>query len=238
MTPHFQRILVKLSGEALAGDSGGGVDPQMLLHFAQEVAAVHHDGVQTGVVIGGGNFFRGAAGAAAGMDRAHADQIGMLATIMNGLFLRQALEDQHIPARVLAALPVQGIAEPYSVDLARAHLDRGRVVILVGGTGNPYFSTDTAASLRALEIGAQLLLKGTKVDGVYDADPKKDPTAKKFTTISYREVLQRRLAVMDLCAITLCEENRLPLVVFDIFRAGDLRRLVCGQRLGTLVTAD
>jgi uridylate kinase len=234
--PGYQRILLKLSGEALAGDRGYGIDPDTLQSIAAECKAVSKLGVQLSVVIGGGNVFRGVAGASAGMDRSTADYMGMLATAMNCLALQDALEKMGVQTRVQSAIAMQQIAEPYIRRKAVRHLEKGRVVIFACGTGNPFFSTDTAAALRAAEIGAEVILKATKVDGIYDADPRKVPTAKRFDTITHMDALQRRLQVMDSTALSLCMDNKLPIVVFDMHQAGNILRVVQGERVGTLVT--
>jgi uridylate kinase len=233
--PVYRRVLVKLSGEALAGGQGFGLDPETLARVAAEVAALAGSGVQTAVVVGGGNFFRGVAAAAGGWERVAADQVGMLATIINALALRQAFEGRGAPARVLSALPVAGVVEAYAQDRALQHLERGRIVVFAAGTGNPFFSTDTAASLRAAEIGAQLLLKATKVDGIYDADPMREPGARRYDRLTYDAVLQQRLGVMDATAIALCRENRIPLRVFAMDNPGILCRIAAGGEEGTLV---
>jgi len=236
--PRFKRILLKLSGEALMGQTGFGIDPATLERIASEVAEVQALGVEVALVIGGGNIFRGLAASAHGMDRASADYMGMLATVMNSLALQDALERANVTTRVLSAIEMQELCEPYIRRRAMRHLEKGRVVIFAAGTGNPYFTTDTAASLRAMEIHAEVLLKATKVDGVYDADPKKDPQAKKFHRLTYIEVLQRNLAVMDSTAISLCRDNKLAIVVFDLGTRGNIRRVVMGDSIGTLVTDE
>lgn len=235
--PSYQRILLKLSGEALAGERGYGIDPDTLQAIAAECKAVAKLGVQLAVVIGGGNVFRGVAGASAGMDRSTADYMGMLATAMNCLALQDALEKMGVQTRVQSAIAMQQIAEPYIRRKAVRHLEKGRVVIFACGTGNPFFSTDTAAALRAAEIGAEVILKATKVDGIYDADPRKVPDAKRFDTITHMDALQRRLQVMDSTALSLCMDNKLPIVVFDMHQEGNILRVVQGERVGTLVTA-
>ena len=233
----YQRVLLKLSGEALAGDRGYGIDAATLQAIAGECKQVAALGVQLSVVIGGGNVFRGVAGASAGMDRSTADYMGMLATAMNCLALQDALEKMGVQTRVQSAIAMQQIAEPYIRRKAVRHLEKGRVVIFACGTGNPYFSTDTAAALRAAEIGAEVILKATKVDGIYDADPRKVATAKRFETITHMDALQRRLQVMDSTALSLCMDNKLPIVVFDLHQQGNILRVVQGERIGTLVTA-
>lgn len=233
--PVYNRIVLKLSGEALQGQLGYGVDPQVAGRIAGEIKEVHGLGVQVACVVGAGNIFRGLQAARAGMDRATADYIGMLATIINSLVLQDALEKLGVPTRVQSAIEIHQLAEPYIRRRAIRHLEKGRVVVFAGGTGNPYFTTDTAAALRAIEIGADSILKATKVDGVYDRDPVKDRRAKKFDRLSYLEVLKRRLQVMDATAISLCMDNRLPLVVFNLTRRGNIRRVVAGERIGTRV---
>ncbi len=236
--PRFKRILLKLSGEALMGPAGFGIDPATLEGIASEVAEVRALGVEVAVVIGGGNIFRGLAASAHGMDRASADYMGMLATVMNSLALQDALERTGVNTRVLSAIEMQELCEPYIRRRAMRHLEKGRVVIFAAGTGNPYFTTDTAASLRAMEIHADVLLKATKVDGVYDRDPKKFPDAKRFHRLTYLEVLQRNLQVMDSTAISLCRDNKLAFVVFDLRVRGNIRRVVSGESIGTLVTDE
>jgi len=224
-----------VSGEALAGDDGFGISPRMLSFLATEIQEVHRLGVQIAVVVGGGNIFRGIAASAEGMERSSADNIGMLATVINGLALQDALERMTIDTRVQTAIEMRELAEPFIRRRAIRHLEKGRVVIFVGGTGNPYFSTDTAAALRAMELNAEVVLKATKVDGVYTADPMQDPSAKKYDELSYIEVLTRQLKVMDSTAISLCMDNRFPIVVFNLREAGILRQLVFGEKVGTIV---
>jgi uridylate kinase len=231
----YRRILLKISGEALAGEQEYGISSEVVGFIAEEVREIHQLGVQVGMVIGGGNIFRGVEASAKGMDRASADYVGMLATVMNGLALQDALEKVGVDTRVQTAIEMREIAEPFIRRRALRHLDKGRVVIFVGGTGNPYFTTDTAAALRAMEITADVVFKATKVDGVYTADPKTDPTAQKFDELSYIEVLSRRLKVMDSTAISLCMDNGFPIVVFNLQEKGRLRQLVQGERVGTLV---
>lgn len=235
MEPRYKRIVLKVSGESLAGDLGYGISPEVIRFVASEIQAVHELGVEIAVVVGGGNIFRGLAATAAGMDRATADYVGMLATVMNGLALQDALESLKVDTRVQSAIEMREVAEPYIRRRAIRHLEKGRVVIFVGGTGNPYFSTDTAAALRAMEIGAKVVFKATKVDGVYTADPLKDPTAEKFEELSYIEVLSKELKVMDSTAISLCMDNRFPIVVFNLLERGRLRSLVLGEKVGTIV---
>lgn len=231
----YKRILLKLSGEILAADTGFGIEPNVLGQLADQVLDIHKLGIEIGVVIGGGNFFRGVQADKQGFDRVSGDYMGMLATTINALALQDALEHRGIATRVMSAIEMRQIAEPYIRRRATRHLEKGRVVVFACGTGNPYFSTDTAASLRAMEIGAQILLKGTKVDGVYSSDPKKNADAKKFEEVDFMTVLQKRLNVMDAAAISLCMDNDLPIVVFNINGPGNLRRVVCGERVGTLV---
>jgi uridylate kinase len=233
--PRYKRILLKLSGEALMGDASFGIDNQTLERIAAEVKEVHDLGVEVAVVIGGGNIFRGLAASAHGMDRASADYMGMLATVMNSLALQDALERAGCLTRVLSAIEIREVAEPYIRRRAMRHLEKGRVVIFAAGTGNPYFTTDTAASLRAMEIHADVLLKATKVDGVYDQDPRKFAGARRFERLTYLEVLQRNLQVMDSTAIALCRDNALAIVVFDLRQRGNIRRVVTGEPIGTLV---
>jgi uridylate kinase len=233
--PKYHRILLKLSGEALLGDQSCGIDPAMLRSIAEEIRAVREAGIEVGVVVGGGNIFRGLAAAQQGMDRVSADYMGMLATVVNALALQDALEKTGVLTRVQTAIEMNEVAEPYIRRRATRHLEKGRVVIFAGGTGNPYFTTDTAASLRAIEIGADVILKGTKVDGVYDADPMKDANAKRYRRLQYIDVLNGRLKVMDATAISLCMENRLPIVVFNIRQKGNLIKIAMGDAVGTLV---
>ena len=234
--PRYQRILLKLSGEALMGEGEDTISPTIVGRIADELCELIGAGVQVGVVIGGGNIFRGANLAASGLDRVTGDHMGMLATVINALAMQDALEARGAKARVMSALKVNQICEDYIRRRAVRHLEKGRITIFAAGTGNPFFTTDSAASLRAIEIGADLLLKGTKVDGVYTADPLKDPAAERYTALSYEEVLQRNLAVMDATAIVLCRDYNMPLRVFDINQAGALRRIVYGADEGTLVT--
>ena len=232
----YRRIMLKLSGEALCGADGGfGLDPTVLRSMAAELAEVHALGVQMGVVVGGGNIFRGLKGAASGMDRAQSDYMGMLATVINSLALQDALEKAGVPTRVQTAIEIRQVAEPYIRRKAMRHLEKGRFVIFAAGTGNPYFSTDTAAALRATEIKAEVILKGTRVDGVYDMDPLKFPQAKKFAEIKYIDVIQRGLKVMDKTAISLAMENKLPIIVYNIKKKGFLKRVLMGEKMGTLV---
>ena len=233
--PAYKRIVLKLSGEALQGKQGYGVDHNVTAAIAEEIKEVHDLGVQIACVVGAGNIFRGLQASKAGMDRATGDYIGMLATVINSLVLQDALEKRGVPTRVQTAIAVQELAEPYIRRRAIRHLEKGRVVVFGGGTGNPYFTTDTAAAPRAIEIGADTILKATKVDGVYDRDPVKDQRAKKFEKLSYLEVLKRRLEVMDSTAISLCMDNRLPILVFNLTRRGNIRRVVMGEEIGTRV---
>jgi len=234
-TPIYKRILLKLSGEALAGNQGFGVDNQRVHEIAAEVAEVHRLEVEMAIVVGGGNFFRGVAEQAKSMDRVSADHMGMLATVINALALQDALEKQGVWTRVMSAIEMNQVAEPFIRRRAIRHLEKGRVVVFAGGTGNPYFSTDTAASLRAMEIKADAILKATKVDGIYTDDPVIVKDATKFETISYLEILKRGLRVMDGTAIALCRENNLPIVIFNLNQHGNIRRVVLGERVGSLV---
>jgi uridylate kinase len=231
----FQRIVLKLSGEILAGKAGHGIDEGVMATLADEIREVHDLGVQVGIVTGGGNIFRGLAASTRGMDRVGADYMGMLATVINGLALQHALEKRDVMTRVMSAIEMARVCEPYIRRRATRHLEKGRVVIMAAGTGNPYFTTDTAAALRAIEIGADAILKATKVDGVYSADPVRDANATFFPRISYLDILTRGLKVMDSTAISLCMDNRLPLVVFNVGARGNLLRVVKGEEVGTLV---
>jgi uridylate kinase len=233
--PRYDRILLKLSGEALLGERSYGVDPDFCAFIARQVAAVQSRGVQIGIVVGGGNIFRGLAASASGLDRATGDYIGMLATVMNGLALQDAIERAGVPTRVMSAIAMNEIAEPYIRRRAVRHLEKGRVVIFVAGTGNPYFTTDTAAALRAVEIGAKVLLKATKVDGVYDADPMTVPGARRFERLEYADLLRDQLKVLDGAAVSLCMENDLPIVVFDLNQPDNIARVAEGQPVGTLI---
>jgi uridylate kinase len=233
--PSFTRVLLKLSGESLAGDQGYGIDPQTIGAIAREVRDVVEGGVQLALVIGGGNIFRGLAASSRGMDRASADYMGMLATMINSLAMQDALEKLGVATRVQSAIAMQEVAEPYIRRRAMRHLEKGRVVIFGAGTGNPYFTTDTAASLRAMEIGAQVILKGTKVDGVYSADPRKDPEAVRLPRLTYIDVLKKGLQVMDATAISLCMDNNLPIVVFDLTAEGNIKKVIRGEEIGTIV---
>jgi len=236
--PVYKRILLKVSGEALAGEQGYGIDPEVLVRLAEEVKDVTALGTQVAIVIGGGNIFRGIAASVGGMERATADYMGMLATVINALALQDAIEKTGIPTRVLSAIEMRAVAEPYIRRRAMRHLEKSRVVIFAAGTGNPFFTTDTAAALRAVEIGAEVILKATKVDGVYSADPKKDKGAQRLPRLSYIEVLNRGLQIMDATAISLCMDNKLPIVIFDFTRRGNIKRLVLGEAVGSVVTGD
>lgn len=231
----YRRVLLKLSGEALMGDLAYGIDPAIVTTIAHEIAEIVANGVQMAIVVGGGNIFRGVKGAAAGMDRATADYIGMIATVMNAMTLQDALEQIGVQTRVQTAIAMQEVAEPYIRRRAMRHLEKGRVVVFGAGSGNPFFTTDTTAALRAAEINAEVLFKATKVDGVYDADPTKVPTAKRFQSLTYSHVLTNDLKVMDSTAISLCKDNNIPIVVFDLSVAGNVRRAVMGEPIGTIV---
>ena len=235
--PVFKRILLKISGEALAATQGFGVDTIRIHEVAAELADVHNLGIQMAIVVGGGNFFRGVADQAKNMDRVSADHMGMLATVINALALQDALEKQNVFTRVQTAIEMNQVAEPFIRRRAIRHLEKGRVVIFAGGTGNPYFSTDTAASLRAMEIKADAILKATKVDGIYDADPMKVKDAKKYSHLTYMDVLKQGLKVMDSTAISLCKDNNLPIIVFNLNQHGNIRRVVLGEKIGSLVSA-
>ncbi|GAA4279925.1 UMP kinase [Gaetbulibacter aestuarii] len=231
----YKRILLKLSGEALMGDRQYGIDPQRLAEYAQDIKEITERGVEVAIVIGGGNIFRGVAGASNGMDRVQGDHMGMLATVINGLALQSALEDADVQTRLQTAIKINEVAEPFIRRKAMSHLSKGRVVIFGGGTGNPYFTTDSAAVLRAIEIEADVILKGTRVDGIYNADPEKDDKAIKFNFISFDEVLKKGLKVMDTTAFTLSQENELPIIVFDMNKRGNLFKVVSGEKVGTEV---
>jgi uridylate kinase len=235
-TPH--RVLLKLSGEALMGDRQYGIDPEIVRGIAAQVAEARRDGIEVAVVVGGGNIFRGVAAASAGMDRATADYMGMLATAMNGLALQDALEQAGCATRVMSAIGMNEIAEPYIRRRGVRHLEKGRVVVLVAGTGNPYFTTDTAATLRAVELGAEVILKATRVDGVYDADPEKHPGANRFTQIGYTELLASRLEALDATAVSLAMDNEMPIVVFDMTQPGNILRAVRGEAIGTRIGSE
>ena len=231
----FKRILLKLSGESLMGEQGYGIDPVRLNDYAEQIAEVNAMGIQVGIVIGGGNIFRGLSGASKGFDRYKGDQMGMLATVINGLALASALNGLNIKARVLTAIRMEPVGEYYAKPIAMEALKNGEVVILAGGNGNPYFTTDTGSSLRVIEIEADVMLKGTRVDGVYTADPEKDPSAVKFDTISFDEVYNRGLKIMDLTATAMCKENNLPVMVFNMDVKGNLKKVLSGEKIGTLV---
>jgi len=231
----YKRILLKLSGESLMGTLNYGIDQNRLNDYAEEIAFLVNEGVQVGIVIGGGNIFRGLSGAAKGFDRVKGDQMGMLATIINSLALDSALKNQGIKSRVLTAIRMEPVGEYYSKEKAVAALSNGEVVIISGGTGNPYFTTDTASALRGIEIEADIMLKGTRVDGVYNADPEKDPTAIKFDSISFDEIYKRNLRIMDLTATTMCNENNLPILVFNMDKKGNLKKVISGEKIGTVV---
>lgn len=235
--PRYRRVLLKLSGEALMGDLDYGIEPRVIQRIASEIATARNTGIEVAIVIGGGNIFRGAGLARSGMDRVTGDYMGMLATVMNALAIQDALEALGVFARVMSALQIHEVCEDYIRRRAIRHLEKGRVIILAAGTGNPFFTTDTAASLRAIEIGADVLLKATKVDGVYDSDPARNANARKFETISYDKVLADKLLVMDATAVVMCRDNELPLRVFDLTRANALEQAMCGGDVGTLVTA-
>ena len=232
----YKRILLKLSGEALSGEKGYGIDPTVLDAYSLEIKQVVEMGVQVAIVIGGGNIFRGIQGERSGMDRVQGDYMGMLATVINAMAIQSSLEQHGLYTRVMSAIKMEQVCEPYVRRRAVRHLEKGRIVIFGAGTGNPYFTTDTTASLRAIEVEADVVLKGTKVDGVYTADPFKDKTATRFTTISFQDVYEKKLNVMDMTAFTLCKENNLPIIVFDMNKSGNLIRLVEGEDIGTLIT--
>ncbi|MCS7203742.1 MAG: UMP kinase [Thermodesulfovibrio sp.] len=233
--PIYRRVLLKLSGEALMGERGYGIDPKTVTYMAEEIKKAYSVGVEIAVVIGGGNIFRGMEAAEQGIERATADYMGMLATVMNALALQNALEKLNINTRVQSAIEMRELAEPYIRRRAIRHLEKGRIVIFAAGTGNPYFTTDTAAALRAIEIGADVILKGTKVDGIYSSDPLKDPNAKKFDTLTYMDVIRYSLKVMDSTAITLCMDNNLPIVVFNINKSDNLKKIILGEKIGSIV---
>jgi uridylate kinase len=233
--PAYKRVLLKLSGEALMGEQKFGIDPAVANQIATDIAEIQALGVQTAVVIGGGNIFRGVAASAKGMDRATADYMGMLATVINGLALQDAMENHGIVTRVVTAIEMRAVAEPFIRRRAIRHLEKGRTVIFAAGTGNPYFTTDSAAALRANEIHADVLLKATKVDGLYTADPKKDPDATLLREVTYQEVIEKSLEVMDTAAIALCRDNKLPIGIFEMMTPGNIRRVVCGERIGSVV---
>jgi len=232
----YKRILLKLSGEALMGSRQYGIDPERLAEYAQDIKQITEEGLEVAIVIGGGNIFRGVAGASAGMDRVQGDHMGMLATVINGLALQSALENAEVPTRLQTAIKINEVAEPFIRRKAIRHLEKGRVVIFGGGTGNPYFTTDSAAVLRAIEIEADVILKGTRVDGIYNTDPEKDKEAIKFDNISFDDVIRKGLKVMDTTAFTLSQENELPIIVFDMNKKGNLMRVVLGEKVGTEVS--
>ena len=232
----YKRILLKLSGEALMGSRQYGIDPQRLSEYAKDIKETIERGIEVAIVIGGGNIFRGVAGASNGMDRVQGDHMGMLATVINGLALQSALENESVPTRLQSAIKINEVAEPFIRRRAIRHLEKGRVVIFGGGTGNPYFTTDSAAVLRAIEIEADVILKGTRVDGIYSADPEKDATASKFSSISFDDVLKKGLKVMDTTAFTLSQENELPIIVFDMNKRGNLIKIISGEPIGTTVS--
>jgi uridylate kinase len=231
----YKRILLKLSGEALSGKKGYGIDEEILTGYTRQIMEIHEMGVETGIVIGGGNIFRGLSGANKGYDRIKGDYMGMLATVINGLAIQSSLEHSGVRARLFTAIPMEPVGEHFSESMAINALSNKEIAIFTFGTGNPFFTTDTAAALRAIQIRAEILLKGTRVDGVYSTDPEKDPKAVKFTEITFEDVLERKLQVMDLTAITLCRENNLPIMVFNMNRTGNLKRIVTGAKIGTIV---
>lgn len=236
MLPKYKRILLKLSGESLMGDKNFGMDSDVISKYAKSIKTITDLGVQVAIVIGGGNIYRGMNEAESGIERAHGDYMGMLATVINGMALQAGLEKVGVYTRLQSAIKMEQIAEPYIRRRAIRHLEKGRVVIFGAGTGNPYFTTDTAGSLRAIEICADVILKGTRVDGIYSADPEKDPTATKYETITFQECLSKNLKVMDMTAFTLCMENKLPIIVFDMNKDDNLKRVVTGEKVGTMVT--
>lgn len=235
MQPVYKRVLLKLSGESLMGDNSFGIDPAMVGYYAREIKSIVDLGVEVAIVIGGGNIYRGMNESETGIERAHGDYMGMLATVINAMAIQAMLEKQGMYTRLLSAIKMEQVAEPYVRRRAMRHLEKNRVVIFGAGTGNPYFTTDTAGSLRAIEISANIILKGTRVNGIYNTDPEKDPTAKKFDTISFKECIDMNLKIMDMTAFTLCMENNLPIIVFDMNEAGNLKRIVMGDKVGTLV---
>ena len=236
--PSPRRVLLKLSGEALMGDHEYGIDPEVVREIATQVAGAASDGIQVAIVVGGGNIFRGLAASARGMDRATGDYMGMLATVMNGLAIQDALEQAGCPTRVMSAIGMNEIAEPYIRRRAIRHLEKGRIVVMVAGTGNPYFTTDTAATLRAVEIHAEVILKATRVDGVYDADPETHPEAQRYSQVGYTELLSNRLQALDATAVSLAMDNEMPIVVFDMTAPGNIARAVRGERIGTLISGE
>ncbi len=236
LTPRYKRILLKLSGEALAGDGKSGINPEIINQIASEIKEVAQIGVEVAMVIGAGNIFRGAMAEALGISRSTGDFMGMLATVMNSMAVENTLEKMNMPTRVLTAIEMKHVAEPYTIQKAEDHLRKGRIVIAAGGTGHPYFTTDTAASLRAVELGCDVLLKATRVDGVYTGDPEKDPSAQKIKEISFIDMIKQQLRVMDLTAISLCMDNNLPIIVFNLFEKGSLKRIVLGENIGTKIS--
>lgn len=234
----YKRILIKLSGEALAGEGEYGIDSERVFSLANEISEIHSFGIEIAIVVGGGNIFRGMKGAEKGIERATADYMGMLATIINALALQSACEKVGLFTRVQSAIEIHSIAEPYIRRRAVRHLEKKRIVIFAGGTGNPYFTTDSTAALRAVEVGCEVILKATKVDGVYSADPKKEKEAKRFTQVSFNESMKRKLQVMDQTALTMCSENNVPIIVFDIFKKGNLKELILGKEIGTLISSS
>jgi len=235
MIPKYKRVLLKLSGEALMGNKNFGLDPEVIEQYAQDIKSISELGVQVAIVIGGGNIYRGMNESETGIERAHGDYMGMLATVINGMAMQAMLEKIGVYTRLQSAIKMEQIAEPYIRRRAIRHVEKGRVVIFGAGTGNPYFTTDTAGSLRAIEINAEVILKGTRVDGIYSADPEKDPTAKKYNVITFQECISKNLRVMDMTAFTLCMENNLPIIVFDMNKPGNLLKVVTGDKVGTLV---
>ncbi|MEE8484272.1 MAG: UMP kinase [Nitrospinota bacterium] len=231
----FKRILLKLTGESMAGNSGQGIDHNTVRNIAEELKEVHELGAEVAIVIGGGNILRGKAAAEAGVDRVTADHMGMLATVINGLALQSALEEKGVPTRMLTAIGMSQIAEPYVKRRAVRHIEKGRLLIFAGGTGNPYFTTDTTASLRAMEINAEVVLKATKVDGIYTSDPEKDKSARKYTELKFIDVLKNGIKVMDAAAISLCMDNSVPIIVFNMMERGNIKRVLCGEKIGTIV---
>jgi uridylate kinase len=238
VTAQPRRVLLKLSGEALMGEHEYGIDPEVVRGIAAQIGAAKKDGTEIAVVVGGGNIFRGLAASARGMDRSTGDYMGMLATVMNGLAIQDALEQLGTPTRVMSAIAMNEICEPYIRRRAERHLEKGRVVVMVAGTGNPYFTTDTAATLRAVEVHAQVILKGTRVDGVYDADPEKHPDAQRFSRIGYTDLLSNRLQALDATAVSLAMDNEMPIVVFDLTVPGNITRAIAGDRIGTLISGE
>jgi uridylate kinase len=234
----YKRILLKLSGESLMGEQQYGIDTRTVMQYATEIKSIVDQGIEVAIVIGGGNIYRGIEATATGIDRVQGDYMGMLATVINSMALQSGLEKLAVNTRLLTALEIRQLAEPFIKRRAVRHLEKGRVVIFGAGTGNPYFTTDTAAALRATEIGADVILKGTRVDGIYDADPEKNPNAKKYTHISYQQAITQKLSVMDMTAFTLCQENNIPIIVFDMNQAGNLMRVTKGEQIGTLVSAQ